>query len=175
MPKKLELTDKQSAFIDQYLVDYNAKQAAIRAGYAEKQSASMASQLLDKPHIQAELSKRQTKIARKLGVTAERVLEELGRVAFSDIRDLFDDAGNLKPLSDLDKDTAATVAGVQVTSKKGKLKKNGKPSMQYTHRVRQWDKMAALEKLAKHLGMYKEEASQVDINVTIEGRDADCG
>src|SRR5262245_19295605 len=83
-------------------------------------------------------------------IDAERVLDELARVAFSDIGDLVDADGHLKPLHQLRDGTAGAVASVDVMSRNG----NGEP---YTVlRIRLWDKVRALELLAKHYALLTE-------------------
>lgn len=71
MAKKGTLTDKQKRFIDEYLVDLNATQAAIRAGYSEKTARYQASQNLTKLNIQAEIKRRQEALSEKLEYTAD--------------------------------------------------------------------------------------------------------
>ena len=173
--KELTVTPKQSALISEYMVDYKGTAAALRAGYSPKSAAAQASIVLGLPHVQKEMVKRQGKIARKLDISAERVLEELGRIAFADVRELFDDNGNLIPIPELSRKVAATLAGVDIVAKEGDPDAKGVRRTEYSYKIKTWDKIAALEKLAKHLGMFKEESAKMDINITIEGRDADCG
>ena len=74
----------QSAFVDEYLVDLNATQAAIRAGYSEKRGRQTGHDLLQKPHIQQAISgavaRMVTKIERRTGVSVERLLADIDRV-----------------------------------------------------------------------------------------------
>lgn len=85
---KGKLTPKQERFVAEYLIDLNATQAAIRAGYSEKTAGSQAHDLLKKPEIVAEIGKRQAKVADKLELSAERVLRELEYLAFYDPADV---------------------------------------------------------------------------------------
>lgn len=85
---KDKLTPKQERFIAEYLIDLNATQAAIRAGYSEKTAHSIGQENLHKPVIAAEIAKRQSKAAQKLEVTGERVLRELEYLAFYDPADV---------------------------------------------------------------------------------------
>jgi phage terminase small subunit len=71
-----KLTPKQAAFLDEYLVDLNGRQAAIRAGYAPKAAAVTAAQLLTKPNIRAEIEARKAARAQKTGVDAAYVLRQ---------------------------------------------------------------------------------------------------
>lgn len=85
---KGKLTAKQERFVAEYLIDLNATQAAIRAGYSAKTAGSQAHDLLKKPEIASEIAKRQVKVADKLDLSAERVLRELEYLAFYDPADV---------------------------------------------------------------------------------------
>lgn len=108
------LTPKQAAFVQEYLVDKNATQAAIRAGYSAKTARSIGEENLSKPDIRAAIDAAMNDVAARAGVTAERVLRERARLAFFDVRNLFDKDGFPVPLHQLDDDTAAAVIGVDV-------------------------------------------------------------
>ena len=71
------MTPKQQRFCDEYLVDLNATQAALRAGYSKKTAYSIGVENLRKPEIQAEIQKRQNRLRNKLEITQEKVLREL--------------------------------------------------------------------------------------------------
>lgn len=81
MPK---LTDKQKRFCEEYLIDLNATQAAIRAGYSEKTADRIANQNLRKIEVQQYVQKLMTERSEQTGVTAEKVIKELEKIAFSD-------------------------------------------------------------------------------------------
>lgn len=82
MPKTTApLSDKQQAFIVQYLVDLNATQAAIRAGYAPKSARNTAHDLLKKPEIIRAINAKKRRVAAKLDITAERVLQRLSKLS----------------------------------------------------------------------------------------------
>jgi phage terminase small subunit len=159
------LNPKEAAFVQQYLIDSNGKRAAIAAGYKEKSAESMASQLLKRPHIAAAYAAAKGKQVAKLEITAERILAELAKIGFSDIRKV----ARFKPSSvedvdmtkdgikitrhvsshvevtdsdDLDDDTAGAISEVSQT-------KDGV-------KVKLYDKQQALIQLGKHLGMFKE-------------------
>jgi phage terminase small subunit len=114
------LTPKQRRFVDEYLVDLNATQAAIRAGYSARRAASsrtahvIGPENLGKPEIAAAVREAIDARAARTLVEADRVLHELSRVAFSDIRTLFDEQGALRNVADLSDDEAAAVAAVGV-------------------------------------------------------------
>lgn len=83
----MALTPKQQRFIEEYLVDLNATQAAIRAGYSEKTAEAIGHENLRKPQIQERVSAAIQERAERTGITQERVVEELGKVAFQEASD----------------------------------------------------------------------------------------
>lgn len=144
--RKGVLNGKQQRFIDEYLTDFNATQAAIRAGYSKRTAGSQGFDLLKKPEIQSAIQAKQKELAAKSGITRERIVAEVARLAFSDPRRLFDKDGRLKPITDLDDETAGAIAGVDVVETGGDAPVTVK-------KIKLWDKNSALEKLLKHLGM----------------------
>lgn len=88
-------------------------------------------------------------------ITIDRVLREMGRLAFFDPRRLLNDDGTPKAMNELDDDTAAVIAGLEV-ARIG----NGDVGLGEVLKFKFADKNAALEKLAKHLGMYREDNEQ---------------
>lgn len=155
----MALTAKQECFVAEYLIDLNATQAAIRAGYSEKTAYSMGQRLLKNVEVQAALQEAQAKRSERTEITQDRVLQELARIGFADIRKavawgrspIDTEAAEadpnslgiypveLKPSSEVDGDTAAAISEVSLTAQGVKLKMH--------------DKLAALDKLARHLGM----------------------
>jgi len=141
------LTPKQERFAAEYLVDLNATQAAIRAGYSPKTAGAQGEQLLRNVRISTAVSKAMAKRAQATGVTAERVIKELARVAFADPRGILEwgpDGVKLRKSADLTDDQAAAVAEVSEsrTAAGGTLK------------AKMHDKVRALELLGKHLGLF---------------------
>ena len=82
MMNKIEITKKQKSFADEYLKDYNGKQAAIRAGYSEKSAETQASRMLSYAKVAEYLGKRQIEKEKKIGITIEAIIEELREVGF---------------------------------------------------------------------------------------------
>lgn len=108
------MTPKQSAFVQQFLVDKNATQAAIRAGFSAKTASSAGERLLRNVEIRNAIERGMADIASRLGITAERVLQERSRLAFFDVRKLFREDGGPIPIAELDADTAAAISGFEV-------------------------------------------------------------
>lgn len=151
------MTPKQQRFIEEYLVDLNATEAAKRAGYSEKTAYSQGQRLLKNAEVAAQISEAQQERGEKTGVTAERVLEELGSIGFSDIRHCFTRSGHLKRPEEWPDEVAAAISSVEVVTRPGaELDEDGRREIEYVHKLRLWDKNSALEKIAKHLGMFVE-------------------
>lgn len=149
------LTAKQQRFVDEYLIDLNATQAAIRAGYSEKTAGSVGNENLKKPDIAAAISKAQEKASERTETTVDRVLKELSRIGFSDLRKAFTANGELLHPQEWDDDTAAAIASVEVVTRQtGEVAENGAKEVEHIHKVKFWDKNSALDKIAKHLGMF---------------------
>lgn len=140
----MALTPKQERFVAEYLVDLNATQAAIRAGYSEKTAEVIGYENLRKPQISREIAKRQKKLQSQLEITQKRVLEELAAIAFASGVDFVEVAGNgyvrIIPTEDLPDDKRRAVASY----------KEG----QFGTEVKTYDKVRALELLGKHLGVF---------------------
>lgn len=145
------MSAKQNMFCIEYLVDLNGTQAAIRAGYSKKTAKAQACELLKKPEIMERINELKAERERKTKVTAEKIVKELARIAFFDIRKLYDENGNLKEVKDLDEDTARAIGGIDVG-----LEKTSENVSDYVKKIKTIDKKGALELLGKHLAMFTE-------------------
>lgn len=143
------LTDKQEMFCREYLIDLNATQAAIRAGYSEKTARSIGQENLTKPDIQDFITALKKKREEKIDISAERVLNELGRLAFLDIRKAFDDEGRLKSVHDIDDDTVAAISGIEV-EELWEGRGEDREHIGRLHKIKLSDKIGALEKLGRY-------------------------
>lgn len=144
----MALNAKQTRFVDEYLKDLNATQAAIRAGYSKNTARSIGAENLSKPDIQAEISLKMGKRSERTEISADRVLLELSRLAFMDARKAFNKNGSLKPIHELDDDTAAAVAGMDITEFGSGDEQSG-----VVKKIKLSDKKGALELIMRHLGM----------------------
>ena len=154
-----QLAPMQSVFVQEYLIDLNATQAAIRAGYSAKTAEQQGYQLLQKPSVQAAIAARQKEREQRTAVAADRVLLEAARLALFDPRKLFNDDGSPKGIHELDDDTAAAVAGIEVLEQ---FEGSGKDRVfvGYLKKYRIADKNSALEKLFRHHGLYERDNEQ---------------
>lgn len=152
-PARPELTAKQQRFVEEYPVDFNASAAARRAGYSVKTAASIGYELLRKPEIQEAIRKQTEKLAKRAEITVDRVLAELGALAFSDQRKFFDEDGNLLPIHELDDETAAAIASFEVEEL---FDTRGREREQIgtLRKIKRFDKARPLELLGRYLQMW---------------------
>jgi phage terminase small subunit len=143
------LTPKQSRFVAEYLIDPNGKQAAIRAGYSAKTAEVQASQLLRIAKIQVALSAAIRARSWNTEVTADRVVAELAKIGFANMRDYWPKEGETVDLHRLHQDLTAAVQEITIDE-------TVDPSgVVYRHtRLKLHDKKGALDSLAQYLGMF---------------------
>lgn len=155
--RKLEetgLTDKELSFCDEYPVDFNATKAAVRAGYSPATAAAIGWELLRRARVMSELAKRQEDRSTRLEITADRVQQEIAKLAFFDPRDFFDGEGRPKHPHEMDAATAAAVAGFEVHRQYDTDGEGNRVLSGVTFKLKQADKGQNLERLGKILGMF---------------------
>lgn len=148
----MALTKKQKLFIEEYLIDLNATQAAIRAGYSSDTAKEIGCENLTKPNIRTHIDKAMAERSRRTGVNADRVVQELAKIAFINATDVIDPKTATVKEDALPEDTAA----IQSV----KVKTFGEDGLE--REIKMADKIKALELLGKHMGMFKE---KVDVNI----------
>ncbi len=151
------MTPRQQRFVEEYLVDLNATQAAIRAGYSAKSACEQASVLLRNPKVAAAVAARASRVTRKAEVTVERVLDELETLGFSDIGEILDFSGDrlcLRSPSAIPERARRAISAVKV---KRYVEGHGEEAQTVeVTEFKLWSKDAALEKLGKYLKMFVE-------------------
>lgn len=141
------MTAKQKRFCEEYLIDLNATQAAIRAGYSPETAKSVGSENLTKPDLRARIDAEIAKRSRRTGVSADRVVRELAKIAFVNAADIIDpDTATVRP--DASEEDKACIAAVKFRSS------SGESADSVEREIRLCDKLKALELLGKHLGMF---------------------
>ncbi len=142
---RIHLLPRQRMFVEEYLVDLNPGQAAIRAGYKSKYPSVCGGGLLLRPVIRDAVRKAMDERVKRTQVDADRVLREFARIAFADIRSFAEWDKNkgltVKSLDQLSDDEAAAIAEV----------KDGPTGEK---KIKLHDKRKALESIARHLGLY---------------------
>lgn len=164
-----ELNDQVIRFCDHYLTHFNGAKAAEQAGYSAKTAAQQASRMLTKVKVQDYLQSRKEMIAEKLQYSQERTMLEIARVAFSDIRNLFTVDGALKPITELDDDTAAIISSIEIHEEEATardIEVEEKIVAGVTKKVKLWDKMKGLEMLAKHYRIF-DDGPKVTNNINL--------
>lgn len=160
-----KLTEKQQQFVDEYLIDLNATQAAIRAGYSVKTAKDIGCQNLAKLNIQQAISEKMAERSKRTGVNQDRIVMELAKIAFVNAVDVIDsDDAAIKEGATTD-DTAA-IQSVKVKVIPGKLGEG------VEREIKLHDKLKALELLGRHLGMWDDRLDvSVNIPVVISGEE----
>ena len=138
----MALTDKQRMFCKEYMIDMNATQSAIRAGYSETSARAIACDLLTKHNIQEYLNSLSKKRDERTEITADRVLKELAKIAFFNAGDILKEDGNTKQLKDWSRDDLASVQEITDNAITGDRK------------IKLSDKKAALDLLGRHLKLF---------------------
>lgn len=153
------MTPKQQAFVAEYLIDLNGTQAAIRAGYSERTANEQASRLLTNVSVRSAIAEAQQKRSERTGITADRVLQELARIAFFDIRKLYNADGSMKLPAELDDDTAAALTGVDIQE----TKVGEDAATIITRKAKVIERTGALTLAMRHLGMLKDRLEVEDV------------
>jgi Phage terminase, small subunit len=141
------MTNKQKRFCEEYLVDLNATQAAIRAGYSPESASSIGSENMQKPDIRARIDKAIAVQSKRTGINADRVVRELARVALANAADIID-AGTATLKDDVSQDDTAAIASVRVKTIPTA------DGLGVEREIKLHDKLKALEQLGRHLGMF---------------------
>ena len=149
-----KLTPKQSRFVDEYLLDLNASAAALRAGYSKKTAYSIGHANLKKVEIEKAISERRENASERTKVTLDQVVREAARLALFDPRKLFNANGTPIAIQDLDDDTAACIAGLDVVNM------GSGDQIGQVLKYKLAPKGQAIDTLMKHLGGYEKDNDQ---------------
>ena len=153
-----KLSPKQQRFVDEYLVDLNGTQAAIRAGYSEKTAKSIANENLTKPDIQSAISEAQQKRAKRTEITQDMVIREIAKLAFSQYSNYIRVNRDGHPVIDLSDCTPDELDALTETSTETAVEKDGEDFVTVRKvKIKVADKGKYLEMLGKHLGMFKDQ------------------
>lgn len=157
------MTDAQKRFCDEYLIDLNATRA-YKVAYPrckrDETARANGSRLLTNDNVQEYISMKQKEIEKRTEVTQDMVINELAKIAFLDIRKLYNDCGGLKNIQDIDEDTARAIASMESLEEFSGYGAD-REQIGITQKVKLLDKTKALELLGKHLGLF----SDVNVNM----------
>lgn len=146
------LTPKQLNFCNEYLIDMNATRAALRAGYSA--STALNGQLMNMPKIKLYLQEKTADAMQRAQVNHAMVLSELCKIAFGNMGNYFAADGNIKPTHELSDDDKAALWSVSVGDS------GGDGSAVSITKFRMYNKLSALDKIAKHIGFYVPQAQE---------------
>ncbi len=142
----MALNDKQEMFCREYLVDLNATQAAIRAGYSDKTARSQANRMLTNVDIEKRIQELMSSRSEQLKVDAEYVLRRLVEIDQMDVADILLSNGEIKPIKDWPKVWRITLSGIDVTEMAG-------DAAGLLKKIKWPDKVKNLELLGKHISV----------------------
>lgn len=153
------MTPKQKAFVAEYLIDLNATQAALRAGYSAKTAYSQGQRLLKNVEVQKQIEFGAAKRAAKLEITADRVLQEFAKVAFGNMLDyvtIVDGTARID-FSAMTRDQASLISSIETEEwtekEEGRVRKT---------KFKLHDKLNALVQLGRHLKIFEGEMDSGD-------------
>jgi phage terminase small subunit len=138
-----KLTPKQQRFCEEFIIDMNATQAAIRAGYSPKTANEQAARMLTITNLQRYLTELRSQQSERLQINADMVLRELAIIGFGSIGDVLeiDDSGaRLKP--QLTEEARAAIGSITITDDR--------------IQVRMHNKIQALRELGLHFGLFND-------------------
>lgn len=160
-----KLNARQQRFVEEYLIDLNATQAAIRAGYKKTEyTDTNANKLLENTRIREAIDKAMAERSKRTGINQDRVIQELARIAFVNPQNVINaEDGSVR--DDATEDDLACIQSVKVKTM------NGEKGYSEEREVRLSDKIKALELLGKHLGMFKDKVeleADMELNINID-------
>lgn len=153
------LTDRQEQFCKEYIIDLNATQAAIRAGYAAKSADANATRLMGNDGVKERIAELMGNRAKRTEVTADMIVQELALIAFMDIGDLVDSDGDMLDMEELKEQGLSRLIAEVSTVENTKMGTK-------TRILKALPKMQALKMLGDHLGMFK-----YNVDLTTKGKE----
>lgn len=147
-----KLTKKQKMFVEEYLIDLNATQAAIRAGYSVSSARDIGCENLTKPNIKEVIDKKMAERSRRLGISADRVVAELAKIGFVNVSHCVD-VKTGKVRDDASEEDLAAIQSIKIREMDNDFGSSKEVEVKFC------DKKGALELLGKHLGIFKDKLS----------------
>ena len=152
-----ELSVIESAVAEEYVINGGNQSAALRTvhpnakNWAENTLNVAASQMFNQSKMRIRVAQLRAERAQRTAITADRVLQECFKLAFSDVSKLFNPDGSLKMPNEWPADAAASIASFEVVT----MSQGSDSPPLYVNKVKLWDKNPALDKLFKHMGLYE--------------------
>lgn len=162
-PDNKKLTDKQEMFCREYLIDLNATQAAIRAGYSERTARSIGQRMLTNVDIDKRLSELKGDRNERVSVNADYVLDRLMQIDQLDVADILDENGDLLPVREWSKAWRTSVNAIEVIQ----MSKGDMDIETFLKKVKLPDKLKNLELLGKHVDVQAfKDKIETDVNLS---------
>lgn len=172
------MNEAQKRFCDEYLIDLNATRAYKEAYPSCKEDSTArtnASRLLTNANIKGYIEQKQQEISERTQITQDKVINELAKIGFFNIKNIYNENGTLKQITKMEDEVSSVISSVKTLQRAGAMKievnPNGKDKdipiehiPEQTIEFKMNDKVKALELLGKHLGMFKE---KIDLNANI--------
>lgn len=166
------MTPKQEMFCKEYLVDLNATQAAIRAGYSEKGAHVQGAQLLSNPKVAAKIQELMDARTKRTQITADSILEELNSLATLDMGKCYDASGTILPIHEMPEEVRKAISGIEVNELFDSAG-GDKMVIGFTKKLKFWDKPKCLEMLGRHKKLFTDKVEHSGtINIADEIRAA---
>ena len=163
-----KLTEKQRRFCDEYLIDLNATQAAIRAGYSAKTACEQGARLLANVKVQGTIAEHMAERSKRTGVNQDRIVRELAKIAFVNLTDIVDEEGRIRSnATDEDLSCLESIKYKESSSDTGDS---------VEREVKIASKLKALELLGKHVGMWNDKLNvemDAELNIHVDYGDED--
>jgi len=159
-----KLTDKQKRFVEEYLIDLNATQACIRAGYSVKTAQEQSSRLLSNVMVKQTIEKTLAERSKRTGISQDRVVQELAKIAFLKATDVLDEDGGIR--QDAKDDDLSCIEYMKIKESDNQFGASSEKEIKFASKIK------ALELLGKHLGMWNDKLN-VNLNLPVfyEGED----
>ena len=159
-----DLTAKQARFVEEYMIDLNATQAAIRAGYSEKGAEVQGHRLLRNAKVAAAVADAKASRSERTEITADMVLRELALLGFANMQDYVRVTSSGEPYVDLSDMTREQAAAISETLVEDYVEGRGEDARQVRKvRIKFHDKKGALVEIGRHLGMFEKDKASVEI------------
>ncbi|WP_368647735.1 terminase small subunit [Castellaniella ginsengisoli] len=157
-----KITPKQARFVEEYLKDLNATQAAIRAGYSQRSAKQRAAELLALPHVQAAVSEAQAARSKRTEIDQDYVLARMVEIDQMDVLDIMTDDMALKPVSEWPRAWRQYLSGFDL-AEMFEGRGDEREIVGILKKIKWPDKTKNLELLGRHLGMFRD---KLDVTVT---------
>ena len=158
------MLDSHIRFCERYFETLNGSESAIYAGFSPDTARQQAWQILQREDVQSFLQKIRLDYQQKTGITREKVLGEIAKLAFSDIRNYYTEDDKLKAICDLDDNEAAALSSLKTYEEKIP---GTDVVIGLNKEIKLYNKLDGLEKLARHLGLYEKDNNQSAVSISV--------